>query len=151
MSVRCKFKCMSVTRTWDGFTVIVLAPVYPGSGGDHAENAIFWRFTPGGEMTLRFKGDAPVVTDQAYRPNALYYIDLDDADPAPTLPWKVTQYTQREGQETIHLFLSWRDGAVAGDPYTGDLRFDNVNAGIADWTPGRPWAVRVTFAEDAAA
>lgn len=76
MSVRCKFKCASVTKRkhWDinkGF--IYDAEFAPVTGGS-PENESFWAASPGGSFKIAS------VVEPSFEPGKEYYLDITLAE-----------------------------------------------------------------------
>jgi len=66
-------RCLSKTFHWDGSVEVKLAPVLGKDGKGSPENALFWKYTPSGEVELRFRamGDAAKFSAGSY-----YYVDF---------------------------------------------------------------------------
>ncbi len=75
MSVRAKFKCVSVLRSKD-YATVLLEPVVSGS----KENESFYRWTPGGKVEL-----STINHDAAnqFIPGCDYYLDFTLDEPKP--------------------------------------------------------------------
>jgi len=69
MSVRCKFKVDSVTKTATNGATVAMSPVSTGSD----ENKKFFKWTPSGELKFQTINDE--AADQLV-PGAEYYIDI---------------------------------------------------------------------------
>jgi hypothetical protein len=79
MTVRAKFKVMTVTDTYDAernqrVAQVSLMPVMSGS----AENEAFYRWTPGGNITL---GTINEAAAKEFIPGREFYVDFTPADP----------------------------------------------------------------------
>ncbi len=136
--IRAKFRCMSVTKTWDHKTKVELLPVNRSSSKD-PENAKFWDATPSGKAELHFNID----TDE-YKPGAYYYIDKE---PAEGGPWTLSSVTRHGGGGgEVKLYKSYDSRA---DLITGQLEiYTNYLATVAAFgEPGVQWSVTFTFAE----
>jgi S-adenosylmethionine hydrolase len=69
--IRCKFRCIEVTKTSYGTERVKLAPVY----GDSDENKKFWKATPTGAIDLSIdNGDA----HNQFQICREYYVDFTD-------------------------------------------------------------------------
>lgn len=153
MTVRAKFRCMSVSRTYEGQTSASFLPAMPQKGADgtpeHEENKLFWKYTPGGSMELTFWGDAPHVV-----PGAYYYIDLDTPVPDELRPWRLVLRTEHMNNEQLDVDLcaDWMLKSDAGPEglRTGSLKMMISNE--AAWPlfmnakRGQRWSVLVTRA-----
>lgn len=75
MSVRCKFKCVSIERTENGCSNLTFRAVTSGS----EENKQFFKWTPSGELKV-----ATVNNEAAaqFEPGKDYYLDISPADPS---------------------------------------------------------------------
>lgn len=95
--IRAKFRCMSVSQSWENIHTAAFRPVYQKKNGQEShnfeENKLFWEATPAGEATLTYQGPHEFV------PGAYYYIDMS---PNPEGEWRLGQL-QRRG----HLALQW--------------------------------------------
>ena len=92
MTVRAKFKCMSITEQEGGLKSASLQPVVSGS----PENEKFFKWTPGGQIQL-----STINPDAAaqFVPGRQFYVDFT-AEGEPTLePYKPVEYVivQRTG------------------------------------------------------
>ena len=67
--VRCKMKCSKTEENADGTHCVEMFPVTSGS----TENETFFKWTPGGQLTLR------VLNEQHFKPGKEYYIDIEEA------------------------------------------------------------------------
>ena len=71
MSVRCKFVCDAVIKTWSGYDYvweIKFSPVTHGS----PENEKFFKFTPYGQFSFGSVGQ------HDFEPGKEYYLDISD-------------------------------------------------------------------------
>lgn len=68
ITVRAKFKCLSLTSFEDGYEV-VLEAVY----GDCPENAVFFKYTPAANINLRLVAGE---TAHVFAPGEEYYVDF---------------------------------------------------------------------------
>lgn len=132
MTVRAKFRCMSVTRTYEKITDASFRPAMPQKGADgtpeHEENKAFFKWTPGGEMTLGFyEGEASL----ALEPGAYYYIDMDPlaADAKVTRPWRLQTRTEHlaSAQLDVELCADW---STISDSGPEKLRNANLKMSI---------------------
>lgn len=105
--VRAKFRCMEISRCWNGeCTIVRFLPVMAKNGAwkddpaASAENARFWHATPSGEAKLTFKTLGPVE----YELGASYYIDME---PAEAGDWQLRKRSHTEHQQDIELAQSW--------------------------------------------
>ena len=73
MSVRAKFKCLSVTETEGGLKTARLQPVHIGS----PENAEFFKYTPSGSIELSVMNPAAAVH---FVPGKSFYIDFTETE-----------------------------------------------------------------------
>lgn len=88
MSVRAKFRCMDVTKSYsrtdeNGVDVfhygVRMLPVLYGKKGFHGvpENAVFYAATPSGEIVMQVVAES--AADQ-FRPGKSYFVDFTEAD-----------------------------------------------------------------------
>ena len=80
MSVRAKFRCMSVTTHHTRMVEVRLRPVYNNAKGDYEvppENQAFWDATPAGEITMTINN--PDASAQ-FIPGQAFYVDFSIAD-----------------------------------------------------------------------
>lgn len=80
MSVRAKFRVMSVTKHHTSMVEVRMLPVMHNRKGDYEippENKTFWDATPAGEITMTINN--PEAAEQ-FVPNGTYYIDFTRAD-----------------------------------------------------------------------
>jgi hypothetical protein len=78
MTIRCKFKVDSITRTMHGpeeMRSVSMSPVY-GDGKPDSENSKFWKWTPSG--LLRFDTVNAAAAD-GLKLGGEYYIDITPA------------------------------------------------------------------------
>lgn len=106
--IRAKFRCLKVTRTWDGHENIELAPVMANSGDNFEENKSFWDASPSGKMELTYIGPSP------YEPGAFYYIDMHQGGG----DWSLSSVTYGEGQGSVNLH-HYCDGGDWKNPKPG--------------------------------
>lgn len=72
-TIRCKFRCQSVTQTADGYSAHLFA-VHSGS----PENEEFFKWTPSGVL------DLSLTKEQHFEPGKDYYLDITlAAEPEP--------------------------------------------------------------------
>jgi len=146
--VRAKFRVLSVTKKWDRSVIIELGPVL--QRGSNPENSEFWKFTPSGEATLNFRGQALDDRGQEYTPGDYYYIDMHKDDDGG---WHLGNVSH-SGEESGSVDLCTRGGKyTAGhgeDGFTyGKLQMGLDHAPALGWfdNPGGSWAVKFSFAE----
>ena len=136
--IRAKFRCMSVTRQWDGNEIVSFRPVNRGKEQD-PENAKFWDASPSGEAKLTFKGPC------GFLPGAYYYIDMA-ADPEGE--WTTGTVSRHcGGGGHVSLYRQWQEvdeGLFQGSLEIGLNYIETVNLFGA---PDGVWAVSFTFAE----
>lgn len=134
MSVRAKFRCMSVTDTWDEVTVVTLRPVWR-HGGNEEENKAFWVATPAGEAELAYVQGVPRPI--AFKPGDYYFIDwAEDGDGDA---WKCTVKQVSEIQVDVVFY------PVSGH---GTIKMSILNpAAHFQFLPGQIWKVTFTHAE----
>jgi len=147
--VRAKFRVLSVTKKWDGFTNVELGPVL--QRGSNPENAEFWKFTPSGDCTLTFMGPALDDRGQEYQPGDYYYIDMHKDDDGG---WGLTTVAHH-GEENGSVELNTRGGKYTAGHGEEGFRYGKLGMGLdhapaLGWfdNPGGPWAVKFSFAED---
>jgi len=143
MSVRAKFRCISVTHTWDEVTTFCFRPVFAHNGeGASEENKRFWKATPNGSLELVF-AEPPVPS---YRPGSYYYLDLREVE--TERPWTVYSVERiHEGQTNVCLHPAWH---THGSPRTGTLRLGLDVVSAYDWfTPGARWSLELTLVPEA--
>jgi hypothetical protein len=108
MSVRCKFRCLSITHNATPNltgTEVRLVPVCPKSSSypnGCEENKSFWDATPSGELKVSFAQDAEVP----FLLGRSYYIDLEQTDEGDDL-WKLWEVNQHSSDICIRLGLGW--------------------------------------------
>ena len=147
--VRAKFRCMSVTKKWDNNTVVEFSAVL--QQGKNPENAEFWKFTPSGDATLKFKGPSFNSRDVEYSPGDYYYIDM--VKNCQEGGWRLSQVSHT-GEENGSVELctnnkktvGWNEGV--GFTY-GKLTMGLDHAPALGWfdKAGEDWEVTFTFAE----
>ena len=118
--VRAKFRCLHVTKSWDGKAVADYSPVMPKNkdvwqpeNPDEvsAENRSFWDATPSGELRLWFREAAA-----APEPGSYVYIDMEQGDGDWTLD-KVTDHGNLNAE--VHLSMKYQEtGAMSGAQLT---------------------------------
>jgi hypothetical protein len=137
--VRAKFRCMEISRFWNGgCTLVRFLPVMAKNGcrADEEtaseENAAFWQATPSGEAKLQF----PTLDPVSYEIGHCYYLDMR---PDEQGSWKLTERKHSEGQLGVVLSCSWRDSV--------SMNICNESAWDAfDGPIGGPWSVEFTHA-----
>lgn len=136
-TIRAKFRCMSVTRTWDGIENCEFRPVK--RDGKDAENDKFWDASPSGEAKLAFKGECGI------QQGAYYYIDMtadEEGDwSAGTISW------HSGGGGNIQLYRGWQQtdkGLFHGSIEIG-VNYDKVLELFG--RPDGKWKVEFIFAE----
>ncbi len=146
--VRAKFRCMSVTKTWDCTTEVRLMPVTQSQ--HNKENSQFWKYTPSGECKLCFRGPALDASGKKFEPGDYYYIDMK---PDEDGGWFLSTVTFRD-EENGDIALTTRGGKHMADFGEGgftygklDMGIDNPPAFLAFGTAGKPWAVEFNWAE----
>ena len=138
-TIRAKFRCMSVSRTWDGIENCEFRPVKRDSGQD-PENEIFWKYTPTGSATLIYKGESE------FKPGAYYYIDMTTAEDGK---WDVSSITRRSGESgDVNLSSVWKPVTSGGFRH-GSIEMGIDSSRVIDLfgTPGSKWDVEFSFAE----
>ncbi len=146
--VRAKFRVLSVTEKWDRTTIVELGPVL--RSGDNPENSEFWKFTPSGECHLTFMG--PTLDDRGkpYQPGDYYYINMHKDDDGG---WCLSQISHR-GEESGDVELYTRGGKHTAGHGEEGFRYGKLTMGLdhapaLGWfdNPGKPWAVKFSWAE----
>ena len=149
--VRCKVRCLNTTQTWEGFAHAELRPVKTGASPDaaeDAENRRFWKWTPSGEVSLRWKRDA--VPDDAKKIDvgAFYYLDLETAQ-VDVARWNLARIEQTDSRLEVELHMSYLEKQPEAPSFTGGtikLGIDNKDA----WAPflsagiGSAWMLTLT-------
>lgn len=133
MSVRAKFRCMSVTHTWDGVVIYKMMPV--NDKGDE-ENKQFWKWTPSGDLELvYFKAQDPV-----YEVSGYFYLDF-----TPDGVWEVSSIEQHvRSNFNVCLHPDW--GAQEGLK-SGTLRMGISNPDAYEqFKLGDKWSLQITAA-----
>ena len=99
---------MSVTKTWNNQTRLEFRPVAPNGKTacdleTEKENATFWKFTPGGEMTLEYIGDVPFETT----PGAYFFVVINTPAPVEegTRLWRLQSRTEHPDTEQLDVAL----------------------------------------------
>lgn len=150
MTVRAKFRCMSVTTTYEKIITADFRPAMPQKGADgtpeHEENKAFFKWTPGGEMVLGFYAFAPDGTPQPpaldLEPGVYYYIDFEPhaADADVARPWVLVSRTEHMASEQldVELCAHW---ASPGD--SGPERLRNASLKMQINNPGA-WPLFLT-------
>lgn len=77
MKVRCKFACISVTKSTGGVNSVSLQPVGGKPGDTTHENSKFWKWTPSGK--LEFSSINAEAMAQ-FEPGKEYYVDITAAE-----------------------------------------------------------------------
>jgi hypothetical protein len=141
MTVRAKYRCMSITKRWDGTTTVDFQPVTNRT--DNEENCSFWKWTPAGSASLTYwKGhEAP------FEAGAYYYIDIDQDDEAL---WNLDKNVDQGERLEVNLGTSWLKAEALGGIRDGkfEASIDNP-AGAAPFRDkvGTKWSVLFHFAE----
>lgn len=141
-SVRAKFRCMRVTKSWDKTTTVVLSPVT-----EKTDDEGFWKYTPSGECELSYYQEDP-----PFEPGAYYYIDLQPVSEHSEGIWAHNEKTdQGNGQGTVKLsvspFYDYRNPKPGMRHSRLELGIDSQPAFDALGEPGSFWRVSFTFAE----
>lgn len=76
MTVRAKFKCVSITRTKSGTEEMQTIALSPVTGGSE-ENKSFWKWTPSGRIEL---GTINKEAGDSFELDKTYYIDFTPAE-----------------------------------------------------------------------
>ena len=128
-SVRCLFRVLSVSTTYDGAITARIAPTYSSRDGKSSEeNRSFWEATPSGEGEVRIDADTPAA--ELFKAGGYVYLDiyqwrsLDDP-PAPS---------------PLHLRSDWQLEEVA-------IRLDHFRVKLCarlspdakGWQKGQPY------------
>ena len=140
--IRAKFRCMSVTKTWDHETKVELLPVNRSSSKD-PENQLFWDATPGGKAELHFSFDT-----HEYLPGAYYYIDMEPVEePVEGGCWRLSTVTHHsDGGGDVKLYKSWdKEAGLASGSLEIWVKYPKTLAMFGK--PGVRWEVTFTFAE----
>ncbi len=137
-TIRAKFRCMSIARTWEGAEICEFLPVK--RDGRDPENEIFWKYTPSGEVKLVYKGEC------GFDPGAFYYIDMT---PAENGEWTVDTVTRRaNGSGDVNLSSAWKPATEEGFRHgTVELGIDSDRVVDLFGLPGAKWNVVFSFAE----
>lgn len=140
-TIRCKFRCLTLTHQADQGVLVGLRPVYgksPSSPEGADENLRFWKATPTGEVTLHYQLDATVP----FTVGSYYYIDITLSE--GTEGWKLWELSQHETNLGIRMGLAWVNGRplMSGEM---SMTIDNQDA----WAPflgrvGAHWQVVFT-------
>lgn len=140
-TIRAKFRCLSITHSWNGDTLVKLGPIKRGNGKD-PENEFFWKFTPSGEAELSF----PKGKTAPFKPGAFYHVDMQRADKAP---WRLSSLEQADYATNVGLYCpeDAELGASWGSLKMG-LSVEATGARAAMQPHGSHWNVRFTFAEE---
>lgn len=75
MSVRAKFKVVSVEPAGEGVQSISLQPVV-GDNDPESENSKFWKASPGGQISLFC---ANIAATEQFKPGRVFYVDFTPA------------------------------------------------------------------------
>ena len=146
--IRAKFRCLTVTQSWDGTTVVKLGPV-KRKDKDH-ENSFFWRYTPSGEAEITYgRGHAVPFVVGAY-----YYIDMKKDDEGG---WRISSIEQSDYNANVQLSSQGFVVDAAGNT-TKELgfRWAHLKLGLSREATGATealhpygsrWAVEFTHAE----
>ncbi len=142
-TVRAKFRCLSITQTWDNTAVVKLGPVK--RDGKDEENSFFWKYTPSGEAELCFAaGKHP-----PFRAGDYYYVDMTPGGKS----WHISGIDHQDHGINISFYCSGSDGGA--DDELG-CRWGSLRLGLSKEAEGarqalQPhgsnWAVRFTHAE----
>jgi len=139
MSVRAKFRCLSVTKTWDGYGEVMFKPVMPkydGAPGGAEENQAFWEASPSGTMEARYRQWAELP-----EPGSYWYVDMEPAEKGEWRLWEVACHGQN--QMGIKFSLDWnKDRAMA----KAELGIDILNKDAFhhfEGTSGTRWTVTI--------
>lgn len=170
MTIRAKFRCLSITTKYDGIIIVNLSPVK--RDGKDPENAEFWKYSPNGECELHFyqecflggPKDKEHDTDKRehfdgrprFKVGAYYYIDMEKQPEVSPLFWELSR--RDENTSYVNVELSWHIqranysvpppvGMVSGRFKVG-LSEDAVGA-KEGFKPTRSlWTVDFMFAEE---
>lgn len=127
MSVRCKFRCMSLmTHAENGVTVNLLPVIAKSKHWPEGseENRMFWEATPSGEATLVFKPEAEVP----FKSGQFYYIDLTEMPGSENKDhWKLWELVEHEHSLGVKVSLGWSNDRP--DLARGDLSMQIENLG----------------------
>ena len=147
--VRAKFRCMAVTKKWDGSTIVEFGAVL--QQGENPENAEFWKFTPYGEATLNFKGPSVDNRGEEYSPGDYYYIDMVKS--CQDGGWRLSQVSHNgKDSGSVELCTNGKKtvGWNEGEGFTyGKMKMGLDHAPALGWfdTAGENWEATFTFAE----
>lgn len=145
--VRCKFRCLSITRNAEPDLAGAQArflPVCPKSSAypdGCEENKEFWDATPSGEMNVSFRQGAEIP----FTLGRSYYIDLELSDDEDEVRWKLWEVAEHPNDVCVKLGLGWDNDR---DMMSAQLEFCANNAGAASAFLGKAdtkW--RATFTE----
>lgn len=136
--IRAKFRCMSVTKTWDHKTEVKLLPVNRSSSKD-PENQKFWDATPGGKAELYFEGHR-----DEWVPGDYYYIDHEAAPEGLWHLGTVSQYP--DGGSEVKLAKHWSNEHELRNG-TLDMWIQYPETTALFGKPGSRWDVTFTHAE----
>jgi len=104
--IRAKFRCMSVTRRWNGETYVEMLPVTHRqshtSGGEVAakENLDFWEATPAGKIRLEYTQKQ----ECSFEPGDYYYVDFEES---PEGQWRLERVEECITTLTIQIDSEW--------------------------------------------
>lgn len=104
MVVRCKLRCMSILKEMNGYVIRFLPVVaksdqYPGGA---EENRQFFRWTPSGELILRY----PRIAIPPFNVSDYFYVDLHEAEDGE---WLLSSVYDSGDSVTPNFELSWKD------------------------------------------
>lgn len=146
--VRAKFRCMSVTKSWNRHTTVELSPVV--QNGPSKENDEFWKATPSGSAKLQFVGPSIDSRGEEYAPGDYYYIDMHQDDDGGWALTTVTTHSNDSGHVELNTngktTVGWREGD--GFSYSKlEMGIDNKPAFEVFNKLGAAWDVTFTWAE----
>lgn len=145
--VRAKFRCMSVTKKWDGSSIVEFAAVL--QQGKNPENAEFWKFTPSGDATLNFRGPIRDDRGEEYKPGDYYYIDMHKSDEGGWCLSTVTSHGKENGSVELctnnKKTVGWGEEGFTYGKLT--MGIDNPPAFLAFDEAGAAWDVQFKWAE----
>lgn len=122
MTVRAKFRCLSVKHTYEHHQIVKLAPVNQRAAVRNEENKLFWTATPNGELRLGFNGPAVDDEGKPFSPGFYYYIDLDRDDASQSDHLAVNEVTTRGWGDEVKLNYVTRRSRGEPGLMWGDMR-----------------------------
>jgi len=146
--IRAKFRCMSVTHTWDKRTVVELSPVCQRE--DNKENEQFWKYTPSGEAKLVFKGLALDAQGKEYKAGDYYYIDMVNV--CEEGGWTASRIAY-DSKDHGTVKLRTRGGKWTSGPGKEGFSFGELSMGIDNppafksFDPESLWDIQFRWAE----